>query len=189
MTALVINGDTSGSITLQAPAAAGSPILTLPTTSGTVMATGTSGTVVQMKVATASSPTNATTGTFVATPLTMSFTPKSASNNLLINVSFPMWFTGNPTNTYGCAAIFRNGSNLGNAIFGNALWWSGTGLGANGVYTNDNSVSFQVYDSPATTSAITYTLYIANQGSSGTFTIIDNFTSKLGVMTVSEIVP
>jgi hypothetical protein len=146
-----------------------------------------SGSVVQMKVATASSGTNATTGTFVATSLTMSFTPKSASNTLLINVSFPMWFTGSPTNTYGCAAMYRNGSNLGSSTFGNALWWSGTGLGANSVYSNDTSVSFQVYDSPATTSAITYTLYIANQGSSGTFTVIDNFTSKLGVMTISEI--
>ena len=37
MTALVINGDTSGSVILSAPAAAGSTTLTLPTTSGTVM--------------------------------------------------------------------------------------------------------------------------------------------------------
>lgn len=37
MSSVTILGDTSGSILLQAPAVAGSPTLTLPTTSGTVM--------------------------------------------------------------------------------------------------------------------------------------------------------
>jgi hypothetical protein len=40
MTALVINGDTSGSVTLAAPAAAGSTTLTLPTQTGTVGLSG-----------------------------------------------------------------------------------------------------------------------------------------------------
>jgi hypothetical protein len=37
MSAVIINGDTSGSVTLQAPAVAGSTTLTLPATSGTVI--------------------------------------------------------------------------------------------------------------------------------------------------------
>jgi hypothetical protein len=40
MTALVINGDTSGSVTLQVPAAAGSSVHTLPAATGTVMVSG-----------------------------------------------------------------------------------------------------------------------------------------------------
>jgi hypothetical protein len=40
MTALVINGDTSGSITLQAPAAAGSTTVNIGTTTGTIQAGG-----------------------------------------------------------------------------------------------------------------------------------------------------
>ena len=40
MTSLVINGDTSGSITLQAPAASGSSVHTLPAATGTVMVSG-----------------------------------------------------------------------------------------------------------------------------------------------------
>jgi len=40
MSSLVILGDTSGSITLQAPAAAGSTVLTLPTQTGTVGLSG-----------------------------------------------------------------------------------------------------------------------------------------------------
>jgi hypothetical protein len=39
MASIVINGDTSGSVTLQAPAAAGATVLTLPSTSGTVLTT------------------------------------------------------------------------------------------------------------------------------------------------------
>jgi hypothetical protein len=39
MASIVINGDTSGSVTLQAPATAGATVLTLPSTSGTVLTT------------------------------------------------------------------------------------------------------------------------------------------------------
>jgi hypothetical protein len=38
MASIVISGDTSGSVTLSAPATAGSPTLTLPTITGTVLA-------------------------------------------------------------------------------------------------------------------------------------------------------
>jgi hypothetical protein len=40
MSAIVIAGDTSGSVTLDAPANAGTTVLTLPATSGTVMVNG-----------------------------------------------------------------------------------------------------------------------------------------------------
>ena len=40
MAALVLNGDTSGTITLAAPAVAGSTTLTLPAVSGTILSTG-----------------------------------------------------------------------------------------------------------------------------------------------------
>ena len=39
MASIVVNGDTSGSVTLSAPAVAGSTVLTLPSTSGTVLTT------------------------------------------------------------------------------------------------------------------------------------------------------
>lgn len=48
MSSLVIAGDTSGSVTLQAPAVSGSTILTLPSTTGTVMAPTSSGTAGQV---------------------------------------------------------------------------------------------------------------------------------------------
>lgn len=48
MSALVISGDTSGSVTLQAPAVAGSTVLTLQGTSGLVVAPATAGTTGQL---------------------------------------------------------------------------------------------------------------------------------------------
>ena len=50
MSSLVISGDTSGSVTLQAPAVSGSTILTLPSTSGTIVtsASGTAGTATNL---------------------------------------------------------------------------------------------------------------------------------------------
>ena len=54
MSSLVISGDTSGSVTLQAPAVSGTTVLTLPATSGTVITTASG---------TASSATTATTAT------------------------------------------------------------------------------------------------------------------------------
>lgn len=47
MSAVVISGDTSGSVTLQAPATAGSTTLTLPAVSGTVLQSGTTVTEAQ----------------------------------------------------------------------------------------------------------------------------------------------
>ena len=46
MSSVVISGDTSGSITLQAPAVAGSSVLTLPTGTGTVTVAGVNSTLV-----------------------------------------------------------------------------------------------------------------------------------------------
>jgi hypothetical protein len=40
MSSIVIAGDTSGSVTLQAPAVSGSTVLNLPATSGTIQASG-----------------------------------------------------------------------------------------------------------------------------------------------------
>jgi hypothetical protein len=47
MSSVVISGDTSGAITLSAPAVAGTTTLTLPATSGTVLQSGTTVTEAQ----------------------------------------------------------------------------------------------------------------------------------------------
>ena len=47
MSSIVVAGDTSGSVTISAPAVAGTPTLTLPTTSGTILTSGTAVTAAQ----------------------------------------------------------------------------------------------------------------------------------------------
>jgi len=80
MSSVVIAGDTSGSVTLQAPAVSGATVLTLPATSGTVLTTasGTAATatnlagggantvVYQSSTGTTAFLTNGTTGQFLA---------------------------------------------------------------------------------------------------------------------------
>jgi hypothetical protein len=61
MASLIVAGDTSGTVTLQAPAIAGSTVLTLPTTSGTIVTTG-GGASVPFAAGSASSPSITFTG-------------------------------------------------------------------------------------------------------------------------------
>jgi hypothetical protein len=61
MASLIVAGDTSGTVTLQAPAIAGSTVLTLPTTSGTIVTTG-GGASVPFAAGSAASPSITFTG-------------------------------------------------------------------------------------------------------------------------------
>ena len=60
MSSLIVAGDTSGSVTISAPAVAGTPTLTLPTTSGTVLTSASSIGTAQLGSGTASSSTRHT---------------------------------------------------------------------------------------------------------------------------------
>jgi len=78
MSSIVIAGDTSGSVTLQAPAVSGSTVLNLPATSGTIQASGAGYTT--NGVAYASSTSALTTGsalTFDGTNMAVGTTPTS----------------------------------------------------------------------------------------------------------------
>ena len=61
MSSVIIAGDTSGTVTLQAPAIAGSTVLTLPTTSGTIVTTA-GGSTVPFALGSAASPSITFTG-------------------------------------------------------------------------------------------------------------------------------
>jgi hypothetical protein len=105
MSSIVIAGDTSGSVTLQAPAIAGSTILTLPATSGTIQTSGAGYTA--NGVAYASSTSVLTTGS----ALTFNGTNSLAVNATAANINLGI------TTNYGAvtaagtnpAAIYFNG--------------------------------------------------------------------------------
>lgn len=148
MSSLVINGDTSGSVTIAAPAVAGSSTITLPTTGGTMRTTTTAGTVLQVvnvKYDTGTSSTSV--GTTFDSGLTASITPSSATNKILVLVSSNgVQLSGT---SYGKVTL-TDGSN-------NVLTIMLTPAG----YTNSsdesvNSISTCFYHSPGSTSSQTY---------------------------------
>ena len=94
---IVLQGSTSGSITLQEPAIAGTTVLTLPATSGTLITTGSTGQVIPkaalptgsvLQVVQAPVKTDGFTTTSTSyvdiTGMSVSITPISSSSKILI---------------------------------------------------------------------------------------------------------
>ena len=81
MAKLILNGATSGSVTLDAPAVSGTTTLTLPTTSGTVITTATSQTLTSPVIA----------GTPTGVGVLTSDTAKTATGTSVDFTSIPSW--------------------------------------------------------------------------------------------------
>ena len=88
MSSVVIAGDTSGSVTLQAPAVSGTTVLTLPATSGTLLTT--TGGVAPATAGNVLFTTNGTTWT--STPKLTSGTPVATTSGTSVTIgSIPSW--------------------------------------------------------------------------------------------------
>ena len=187
---IVLVGSTSGSITLQEPAVAGTTVLDLPATSGTILTTGSSGqsipkaalptgSVLQVVNATYSTAATTTSGTFQDTGLTATITPTSASSKILVLVSHPQNFTNNLSDSGLALAInlCRNGSSL-------TAWSNFLGFGSTS--NNFPSAGLVYWDSPATTSATTYkTQFCRNNG--GTYQVGVQSSNTPSSLTLLEI--
>jgi len=181
---IVLVGSTSGSVTLQEPAVAGTTVLDLPAVSGTILTTGSSGqsipkaalptgSVLQVVQGTISTSTSTTSSSFVATGLTASITPTSATSKILIQISGNLDADASGTQiTYN---IYRNATGLSPAT-GFGIMYSVGGRA-------QTPLGVVYLDSPATTSSTTYTLYFARALGSGT--AIFNNGSNLGTNTAN----
>jgi hypothetical protein len=156
MSSVIIAGNTSGTITLDAPNVAGTTTLTLPTTSGTVITTGNipTGQIIQVvsttKTDTFSSATvNAWTD---ITGLSVSITPSSSSNKIMILSS--VQGLNNNSNAY--FRIVRDSTAVGVGTTAG----SRSSVSSSNVYASGGNLmvgsSFQFLDSPSTTSSTTY---------------------------------
>ena len=180
---IVLVGSTSGSCTLQEQAVAGNTVLTLPTTSGTLITTGSSGqsipkaalptgSVLQVVNADYGSYTSTTSTSPVDLGLSASITPTSSSSKILVFVSING--VERNTSSTGPVARFRllRGSteifNFENAIFAGSTT---TGYG-------NSSTSY--LDSPATTSATTYKIQWNISSNTGTIYINNYATGGVG---------
>jgi len=180
MASIVVSGDTSGTITIAAPAVSGTNTLTLPAATGTVLTSASNtnfpaGSVLQVVQGNLNASVSTSSTSFVTTGLAASITPSSSSNKVLVTVSVADVYTG----AIGQSAyftIYRNSTNISpasgtgqNQAF--SLIWSNTSI----VQAN---ATFSYLDSPATTSATTYTVYFT--ASAGTVTVaINNLASTI----------
>ena len=171
---IVLMGSTSGSVTLQEQAIAGTTTLTLPTTSGTILTTSSVGSVIQVVSTTKTDTTSfvsASTNTYVdITGMSVTITPTSATNKILVMYTVGV-SNSNPSATihirlYRGSTSIGQGNASGNRL-GDSLIWRPNG---NQYDWDIGPLSSSFLDSPATTSATTYKL-AATLGSTynGTF--------------------
>jgi hypothetical protein len=172
MAKLILNGSTSGSVTLDVPAVSGTTTLTLPTTSGTVLTSASSVAASQLPVGsvlqvlqTVKTDGFSTASTSYTTFMTVSITPSSSSSKIFITFG-----TNGGTNgdvAHGYLAIFRNSTQLFQADT------AGSRRGATSVI--NTATQQQLYyggtylDSPATTSSISYTIQVLSSNAAAIY--------------------
>jgi hypothetical protein len=178
MSSVVIAGNTSGTITLDAPNVAGTTVLTLPTANGTVLTTGSTGQVINkaslptgsvlqvVSVIKTNSFTTTSTSLVDITGLSVSITPTSVSSQILILVNV-RGTSSDATANAGDAGIVlvRNSTNIAVSTGGSSYNWMGQTSGRNiGSTAVQASASVSFLDSPATTSSITYKIQASTAG-------------------------
>ena len=172
MSSVIVAGDVSGSVSLTAPSAAGSTVITLPSTSGTMLTNKSAGTVLQVVQATTTGAQVSTSSTsYVTSSFSVTITPSSSTSKVLINYSGA--YSLNPAATGLLITIYRNATDLG--ATNKVLVTAG--------YIATSPISAIYLDSPATTSATTYTLYYKSVSG----TVFINANDALSTLTATEI--
>jgi len=158
MSAIVVAGDTSGSVTLQAPAVAGTTVITLPATSGTMLTNKSAGTVLQVVSTTKSNTFSTTSSSYVdVTGMSASITPTSATSKIYIVVSIASMVDATTGQFGGNLRLLRNstaiaiGDAAGSAVLASVV---AGGYSNQPEFSGSSTVTY--LDSPATTSATTY---------------------------------
>ena len=188
---IVLVGSTSGSCTLQEQAVAGTTVLTLPTTSGTLITTASSGqsipsaalptgSVLQVVQGTSTGSTTTSSATPVTTGFSVSITPKFASSKILV-IANPSWSVNSAGFANGTAVmhIYRGGSSRYQMYCRTYTY-----VTSNGVYQN-NAQALIYLDSPATTSSTAYTLFFELVNGDGTSFNPDGGFSSMTLMEIA----
>ena len=195
MSSIVIAGNTSGAITIAAPAEAGLNTLTLPASTGTVALTSdipAPVTTVQTHLNTTSSQSITASTRANISGLNATITPSTTSKRIKVTVRW----NGEYSSTINYDTVFgikRDTTDVGNpaaagsrsvgiAIISQGYW-------AADADSTPDSVMYSYIDSPATTSAITYhatfmqkttgTLYNQRTVGDGNSTAFERLTSNI----------
>jgi hypothetical protein len=166
---IVLVGSTSGSITLQEPAVAGTTVLDLPAVSGTILTTTSpkAGNVIQVVSTVKTDTFTTTSGSYVdVTGLSVSITPTSSSNKILV------LFQINGSQEVGAGRAYLKLLRGSTVIDAGDVAGSRTpalgGFSAIDQSITSTPVSGNFLDSPATTSSTTYKIQVAMAAGSGT---------------------
>ena len=166
MASLVLNGNTSGSVTISSPAVSGTTTLTLPATSGTVITTGSTfaGTGPAFS-AYANANTTLTAATF--TKILFQVEEYDTNNNFASSTFTPtvagyykvtVYWEGNTfTTSYSYVAIYKNGSSWKRAGFTSSATGSGTtaAIVTADIYLNGSTDYIEAYGLNGTGTAAT----------------------------------
>jgi hypothetical protein len=179
---IVLQGSTSGSVTLQEPAVAGTTVLDLPAVSGTILTTTSpkAGNVIQVVQGKLSTSFSTSSTSVVDTGLTASITPTSATSKVLCYVTLNGIRTNNTTNNL-YVYLVRNGTNLDNVGTSGSFFTYYAATQLNG---RVGTVSNMILDTPSTTSACTYKVQFACESGSQTSFLNDQNT----MLTTSTII-
>ena len=164
MSSIVIAGNTSGAITIAAPAEAGLNTLTLPASTGTVALTSTA---VQTHLTTTSSQSNTANTRTNISGLNATITPSTTSKRVKVTIRWNGEHSGG-VNYNQLFGIKRDTTDIGNPAAAGSRPVGMAIIAVN--YLNDatstpDSATYTYIDSPATTSATTYhATYLNVQG-------------------------
>ena len=133
------------------------------------------GHVIQVVTGTTTTQTNHNSTSYGATSITAQITPKFASSKIFVTITSNL--ETNSVGEFGWYSIHRDSTSIAQSVVGQP---SG---GGSPIFP----ISIQKLDSPSTTSAVTYTLYIKRTNATIVANINTGGIDSLGVITLMEI--
>ena len=195
MSSISVAGDVSGAISIAAPSAAGSGVLTLPTGTDTLvgkattdtltnktLGTGTvfpAGAVLQVVSASTSTQVSSSSSTYADTGLTATITPRNTSSKILVLVSQQCRKTNGNINNGTDIKLFRDATDLGKRIYAQGY--------TNSLLETYTQAAFQYLDSPSTTSATVYKTQFANNAGNFASVVVQADSIGVSIITLMEI--
>jgi hypothetical protein len=199
---LILNGATSGSVTLESPAVSGTTTLTLPASTGTVLTTASNtnfpaGSIVQVLQTVKTDVFSTSSSSWTDwTDMSVTITPKSATNKILVTLTSGV--SNDTTNSFQYVKLVRGATDiaLGDSSGSATRCWIDGAFGSVLVAydVTQKGLSGSFLDSPATTSATTYKLQVIRTLSGTAYfgrtatTPDANRSSIPSVLTVMEVV-
>jgi len=160
MADIVLTGDTSGAITVAAPAVAGTNTLTLPASTSTIATTAdvnalTTGKILQVLQGTLTTGFT-TTSTSYADLLTVAITPSATDSKVYVSFTTNAGTNGDVNHLY--TSLFRDTTEIGSATAADSRTGAQTVTNTGG--QQQMNYAGALLDSPSSTSAITYAVKV-----------------------------